>query len=76
MGYDSAFKVLLKHATKWMKLEVTTLSEISHRNTNIVQFHLHRYPEKKKIMSFPGAEGTMLIDKEFHLRKIKFWNGG
>lgn len=31
MGYDSDFKtkVILKHATTWMKLEVTTLSEIN-----------------------------------------------
>ena len=40
MGYDSAFKtkVILKHATTWMKLEVTTLSEINQSQKYKYQF--------------------------------------
>ena len=60
MEYCSAFKKkeILTHATTCMNLEDTILSEISHKRTGTVRFHLCELPTRVK---FTETESRMVI---------------
>ena len=69
MEYCSAFKKkeILTHATTCMNFEDTMLSEISHKRTSTVQFHLCEVPTRVK---FTETESRRVSTRDLRRREM------